>query len=102
MTKLEELAEKAKQAQRTYDRAKEATTQVEKLKEGNIIATSKADGNFEWKCKASTTQVVRHTAKTVESAITTLKSVGDDMGIILLSLAIMEEIKKLTVAESNQ
>ena len=94
MTRLEELAEKAKTAQREYDKAK-----IAEHKNGTIVATSDKDG-FSWKCKAGSDQVVKHAVTTLKSAIKALDSAEDtDIDKLALAVGIMEVLNDLAKAE---
>ena len=84
-TKLEQLAETAKKAQREYDNAvhEEKTKQL-------ITATSTKEG-FSWACEAPQQLVIKHTKATLMSAFDTLKD--DPMGEILLALEVMDALQ---------
>jgi len=104
MTKLEQLAEKAKTAQRVYDKAKaesEAKPKVA-LENGEIRAYSDKQG-FAWDCAADGESIVRHVAKTIESAFITLnKNKDSDMSKVMLAIEIMTELSKVAKSEQER
>jgi len=104
MTKLEQLAEIAKEAQRNYDTAvHEAKTKPKvALEQGEIRCYSDKQG-FSWDCNADGQSIARHTAKTVESAFTVLDSKeGGDMHKITLAMGIMKALNKVAKIEANR
>ena len=90
-TKLEQLAETAKKAQREYDNAvhEEKSKKTKQL----ITATSTKEG-FSWACEAPQQLVIKHTKATLMSAFDTLKD--DPMGEMLLTLEVMDALQDVT------
>jgi len=104
MTKLEQLAEIAKKAQRNYDTAKhEAKTKPKvALEEGEIQCYSDKQG-FSWNCNADGQSVVRHAVKTLESAFIALdKNEGSELHKIMLAIGIMEALNKVAKTEADR
>ncbi len=70
-----------------------------KPKEGTIISTSTKEG-FSWSCEASGELIVKHTAKTIETAFISLNKNGDsELDKLMLAIAIMEEMSKVAKSE---
>ena len=94
MTKLEQLAKTAKDAQRAYDTAKNKPENA--LEEGEIQVYSDNQG-FSWNCNAGSHSIVRHTAKTIASAFGALNNIEDKaesaLAKLMLAIEIMAELE---------
>ena len=99
MTKLEQLAETAKQAQRNYDNARVADEQrANKVSKALITATSTEEG-FEWDCNAPSTLVIQHTNATIQDALATLDN--NPIAQMKLVMGIMDTLQSLAEAKKN-